>query len=91
MLSGPARFPDRSALSLDDFGTGWSSLSYLKRYSLDRIKIDRSFVRDIVNYASTAAIVHSIMDMSRQNAAGNKHDTCSNIITVSFISFLPDT
>jgi diguanylate cyclase (GGDEF)-like protein/PAS domain S-box-containing protein len=53
-------------LSLDDFGTGWSSLSYLKRFPLDRIKIDRSFVRDMMNDDSTAAIVHSILDLARQ-------------------------
>ncbi|MBP2157948.1 MULTISPECIES: bifunctional diguanylate cyclase/phosphodiesterase [Asticcacaulis] len=53
-------------LSLDDFGTGWSSLSYLKRFPLDRIKIDRSFVRDMMNDNSTAAIVHSILDLARQ-------------------------
>lgn len=53
-------------LSLDDFGTGWSSLGYLKRFPLDRIKIDRSFVRDLVNDKSTAAIVHSILDLADQ-------------------------
>ena len=53
-------------LSLDDFGTGWSSLAYLKRFPLDRLKIDRAFIRDIVSDASTAAIVGSILDLARQ-------------------------
>ncbi len=52
-------------LSLDDFGTGWSSLAYLKRFPLDRIKIDRAFVRDIPGDASTAAIVRNILDLTR--------------------------
>ncbi len=52
-------------LSLDDFGTGWSSLSYLRRFPLDRIKIDRSFVRDLTTHSSTAAIVHSILGLAR--------------------------
>lgn len=52
-------------LSLDDFGTGWSSLSYLRRFPLDRIKIDRSFVRDLTTHSSTAAIVHSILSLAR--------------------------
>lgn len=54
------------AISLDDFGTGWSSLGYLRRFPLDRIKIDRSFVRDLVSDPDTAAIVHSILDLARQ-------------------------
>ena len=53
------------SLSLDDFGTGWSSLSYLRRFPLDRIKIDRSFVRDLTTHSSTAAIVHSILNLAR--------------------------
>ena len=52
-------------LSLDDFGTGWSSLSYLRRFPLDRIKIDRSFVRDLTTQSSSAAIVHSILELAR--------------------------
>jgi diguanylate cyclase (GGDEF)-like protein/PAS domain S-box-containing protein len=52
-------------LSLDDFGTGWSSLSYLRRFPLDRIKIDRSFMRDIVSQPAAEAVVRSIMSLAR--------------------------
>src|SRR5688500_2248751 len=52
-------------LFLDDFGTGWSLLSYMRRLPLDRIKIDRSFVRDLTTHSSTAAIVHSILGLAR--------------------------
>jgi diguanylate cyclase (GGDEF)-like protein/PAS domain S-box-containing protein len=53
------------SLSLDDFGTGWSSLSYLRRFPLDRLKIDRSFVRDIGNQRSAEAVVKSILNLGR--------------------------
>jgi diguanylate cyclase (GGDEF)-like protein/PAS domain S-box-containing protein len=53
------------SLSLDDFGTGWSSLSYLRRFPLDRIKIDRSFMRDIPAQPAAEAVVRSIMDLAR--------------------------
>lgn len=52
------------ALSLDDFGTGWSSLSYLRRFPLDRIKIDRSFMRDVATHSTTAAVVKSILNLA---------------------------
>lgn len=52
-------------IALDDFGTGYSSLSYLRRFPFDRIKIDRSFVKDLTTSASARAIVSTVIALGR--------------------------
>ncbi|WP_245477634.1 bifunctional diguanylate cyclase/phosphodiesterase [Bradyrhizobium guangxiense] len=52
-------------LALDDFGTGYSSLSYLTAFPFDKIKIDKSFIRNLTHQSRSSAIISSIVTLAR--------------------------
>lgn len=54
-----------ASIVLDDFGTGYSSLSYLREFRFDKIKIDRSFVKGMVDDPPTQAIIKTVIDLGR--------------------------
>ncbi|MDE2331307.1 MAG: EAL domain-containing protein, partial [Bradyrhizobium sp.] len=73
------------SISMDDFGTGYSSLSYLRSFPFDKIKIDRSFVKDLAERSDCAAIVRAISTLGRSL---NITTTAEGVETVDQLDWL---
>ncbi len=72
-------------IAMDDFGTGYSSLGYLQRFPFDRIKVDRSFIKDIPDNTGSAAIVGAVIALSKRLGMAT---TAEGIETIEQLQFL---
>ncbi len=76
------------SISLDDFGTGFSSLSYLQRFPIDNLKIDRSFIREIPKNNDSVVLTRAIIAMA--NALGMTV-TAEGVENIEQLNFLADS
>ena len=72
--------------AIDDFGTGYSSLGYLNRFSFDRLKIDRSFIRDLYARSDSATIVRAIIGLGRGLAVDVTAEGVESPAQLAFLS-----
>lgn len=76
------------AISLDDFGTGFSSLTHLKHYPIDQIKIDRSFIQNVLNDSGDKAIVEAVIVLARSLELSIVAEGVEDAATLSYLKEL---
>ena len=75
-------------ISIDDFGTGYSSLSYLRRFTVDQLKIDRSFVKDIEQSEDARSVVEAVVNLAHSLGLRVVAEGVENIRQSEFLSAL---
>ena len=75
-------------LSIDDFGTGYSSMAYLKHLPVHELKVDRSFVSQMLQSSSDAVIVHSTIDLGRNLGLRVVAEGVENALTLQQLDLL---